>query len=110
MSIVEVSQIDHASVDHASGDLWLTISDHLPWNENEGDHLVLLQEKLNVYLRFVESGEVFEKIPEAVGKKIVINLVGKFPMSVEGKKLFQLAGSAIRHAGLDLQFQLMQPH
>ena len=79
MSIDQTDVIDLAAIDRASGDLWLTISDHLPWDKNEGDHLILLQNKLNAYLRFIESGEVFKKVPAAEGRNIVINLVGKFP-------------------------------
>jgi hypothetical protein len=42
MSIDQPDTIDLATIDTASGDLWLSISDHLPWNESEGDHLVVL--------------------------------------------------------------------
>jgi hypothetical protein len=36
MSIDQTRTIDRATIITASGDLWLTISDHLPWEENEG--------------------------------------------------------------------------
>jgi hypothetical protein len=62
VSIDQTDVVDLATIDKASGDLWLTIVDHLPWDENEGDHLILLQNKLNAYLRFKESGEIFEKV------------------------------------------------
>ncbi|WP_179950121.1 DUF6572 domain-containing protein [Bradyrhizobium sp.] len=81
MSVDQADTIDVATIDKASGELWLTISDHLPWDDNEGDHLVLLQNKLNAYLRFIESGEIFKKVPDAKGRGIVINLVGNFPLS-----------------------------
>jgi hypothetical protein len=80
MSIDQADTIDFATIDKVAGDLWLTISDHLPWDENEGSHLALLQKK-SAYLRFVESGEVFKNVPGAEGRSIVINLVGKFPLS-----------------------------
>lgn len=110
MSIDQVEVVDFATIDKASGDLWLTISDHLPWDGNEGDHLVLLQNKLNAYLRFIESGEVFKKVPEAKGRSIVINLVGKFPLSQKGASFFEKARAATEGAGIRLQFDLMQPH
>jgi hypothetical protein len=65
MTIEQADVIDIATIDHASGDLWLTISDHLPWGEIEGEHLVLLQNKLNAYLGAIESGEIFSKVPGA---------------------------------------------
>jgi hypothetical protein len=38
VSIDQTNVVDLAAIDKASGDLWLTIADHLPWDENEGDH------------------------------------------------------------------------
>jgi hypothetical protein len=110
MSIDQTDAIDFATVDKASGDVWLTISDHLPWNENESDHLVLLQNKLNAYLRFIESGEIFKKVPDAKGRRIVINLVGKFPLSQKADFFFGKARVAVEGAGFRLQFSLMRPN
>lgn len=110
MSIEQVETIDFATIDKASGDLWLTISDHLPWEENEGGHLVLLQNKLNAYLRFIESGEVFKKVPDAKGRNVVINIVGKFPMSQKAELFFGKAQAEIERAGFRLQFSAMRPN
>jgi CRP-like cAMP-binding protein len=107
MSIEQTNSIDFATIDEASGDLWLTISDHLPWEEHENEHLVLLQEKLNAYLRFIESGEVLAEVADAKGRSIVINLVAKFPLSERADLFFQKAAAAIGGAGFRLQFKLM---
>ena len=110
MSIDQTDTIDFATIDKASGDLWLTISDHLPWEGNEGNHLALLQNKLNAYLRFIESGEVFKKVPDAEGRSIVINLVGKFPLSQKADSFFEKARAAIEGAGFRLEFSLVRPN
>jgi hypothetical protein len=110
MSIDQSDTIDFATIDKASGDLWLSISDHLSWDENEGDHLLLLQNKLNAYLRFIESGEILSKVPEARGRSIVINLVGKFPLSQNADFYFRKAQTVIEGAGYRLQFSLMRPN
>ncbi len=110
LSIDQIDAIDFATVDDASGDLWLTISDHLPWEENEAEHLVLLQNKLNAYLRFIESGEVFKKVPGAKGRGIVINLAGKFPLSQKADFFFGKARAAVEDAGFRLQFSLLRPN
>jgi hypothetical protein len=109
MSIDHTDTIDFATIDKTSGDLWLTISDHLSWEENEGNHLVLLQNKLNAYLRFIESGEVFKKVPDAKGRSVVINLVGKFPLSQKADAFFEKARAAIEGSGFRLQFSLIRP-
>jgi uncharacterized protein DUF6572 len=106
MSIEQTDRVDFVTIERESGDVWLTISDHLEWDQYEGEHLVLLQDKLNAYLRFIESGEIFEEVPEAKGRNLVINLAGKFPMNELAKRFFEKARAAIRDAGFDLQFHL----
>ncbi|WP_027572142.1 DUF6572 domain-containing protein [Bradyrhizobium sp. WSM1743] len=108
MSVDQRDTIDFATIDEATGDLWLTISDHLPWDENEENHLVLLQNKLNAYLRFIESGEVLKKVPDARRRRIIINFLGKFPLSQKAEVFFSKARGAIEGAGFRLQFSLMQ--
>ena len=107
MSIDQIEVIDLATIDKVSGDLWLTITDHLSWDANEAEHLALLQNKLNTYLGFIESGELFAKIPEAKGRSIVINLVGKFPLSEQADIFVSKASDAIRGAGFQLQVKLL---
>src|SRR6266540_2021756 len=66
MSISETDKIDVIGIDSASGDVILTVSDHLDW-EDVGTHLLQLQEKLNTYLAFIESGEMLESYPKSAG-------------------------------------------
>lgn len=110
MSVDQTDTIDFATIDGVTGDLWLTISDHLPWDETERKHISLLQDKLNAYLRFVESGEVLKKVPGAEGRGIVIDLVGKFPLSQQAESFFVKARGAVEGAGFRLQFRLMRPN
>jgi len=57
MSIDEVNKIDMIITDKKKTRVGLVISDHLDWEEGEGEHLVLLQDKLNAYVHFIESGK-----------------------------------------------------
>jgi hypothetical protein len=110
MSIDQTDVIDFATIDKASGELWLTITDHLPWEENERIHLDLLQDKLNAYLRFIESGEVFDKLPDAKGRSIAINVVGKFPLSQKAEFFLAKLTAAVEGAGFRLQFSQRDFH
>lgn len=105
MTIEQTTVVDAASLDENTGELILVIADHLSWEGDESRHLTLLQEKLNSYLRFIESGEVFSKIPEARGRNIAINIVGKFELSYQAGIFYHKASEAIRAAGFDLRFQ-----
>ena len=105
MSIDQTDKIDLVNIEHQTGDVLLVISDHLDWNQDEGEHLLMLQAKLNTYLAFVEGGQMYRQIPETMGRRVVINLVGKFPLSEEATKFFGLASQEIHQAGFFLHFE-----
>ena len=56
MGVEQTTVIDAIGIDQVSGAVHLTIADALAW---DAAHLRLLQEKLNAYLAFVESGELY---------------------------------------------------
>jgi hypothetical protein len=109
MTVEDIDKIDFVTGEQKSGDMVLTISDHLDWDENEGEHLLVLQNKLNTYLEFIESGQIYVKFPQAVGRKIVIQVMGKFPLSGEASKFYRLASKAIEDYGYSLRFKRLQP-
>jgi hypothetical protein len=105
MTVEDTDKIDFVTGERRTGDMILTISDHLDWDENEGEHLVVLQKKLNMYLEFIESGQIYAQIPQAAGRKIVIQVMGKYPLSEEAGKFYRLAGKAIESYGYSLRFR-----
>jgi hypothetical protein len=107
VTIQDSNKIDSMGVHRTSGEVWLTISDHLPWTDGEGEHLLLLQEKLDTYLRFVESGEVLQRVPDARDRTIVMHVFGKYPLSEQADSFYRQARSAIEAAGFRLQFTLV---
>src|ERR1700730_9542867 len=109
MTVEDVDKVDRIGVDRKTGDVHLLISDHLDWDQNEGEHLLVLQDKLNTYLEFVESGQLYAKYPRAVGKKIVFEVMGKFALSKEANKFYQIVGKAVQDYGCSLQFVHYQP-
>jgi hypothetical protein len=109
MTVEDIDKVDRIGIDRKTGDVHLLISDHLDWDQNEGEHLFVLQDKLNTYLGFVESGQLYAKYPRAVGKKIIFEVMGKFPLSEEASKFYRLAGKAIQDAGFSLQFVHYKP-
>jgi hypothetical protein len=73
MAIDETSVIDLVSVDDANK-VNLTISDHLDWAET-GKHLVLLQEKIDTYWRYVENGQLYDEYPQTRDRRPAIEVV-----------------------------------
>ena len=43
MTVEDVDKIDFVTGERKTGDMILTISDHLDWGESEGEHLLVLQ-------------------------------------------------------------------
>jgi hypothetical protein len=73
--------------DRKTGDVHLVISDHLDWDENEGEHLLLLQHKVNTYLAFVEGGQLYVEYPRAAGNKIIFYVMAKISVERRGKQI-----------------------
>jgi hypothetical protein len=63
MTVEHSDIIYFVSFEPGAGVVIVTISDHLVWDENEREHLLLLQQKLNTYLEFIESGQLHDDIP-----------------------------------------------
>ncbi len=105
MSLEQGNIIDFISVGKKTGLVNLTIVDSLDWTD-EDRHLVLLQDKVNAYLRFVESGELDLKYPNAVGRQRSINVVAQYEPTEAGFKLIQLIRDLVKGAGFNFQFSL----
>src|SRR4051812_26356010 len=103
MAVDNPDVVDAIGIERASGVVALTISDHLEWGD-DNQHLLALQEKINRYLAFIESGEVFESYPQSVGKPLRIDVVCKYPPSESGKQFLAAARKVIEQAGWSLSW------
>ena len=101
MSIEQTSVIDFISVAGETGNVCLTVSDHLPWN---GDHLLMLQNKLNAYLRFLESGEIYQTYPSARGREFEIRVVTLHRPNELAHAFLKRVGPVVANAGCTLTF------
>jgi hypothetical protein len=75
MSIDQLDKIDIISTT-PQGEVVLHVADHLEW-ENEKEHILLLQDKINAYLQYIESGQVLDDYPNAKNNKVAIEVVFK---------------------------------
>jgi hypothetical protein len=105
MSVDQPKVIDFIGVDKESGDSVLTISDHLDWS-NSREHQMILQDKINSYLAFIESGEVFESYPDSKGRPLVIQVVFKYKPDHEGQQFLARAREVIESAGFSLRYKV----
>jgi hypothetical protein len=107
MTVDQTGVVDFLGVDKTSGEVNLTISDHFVWDENEGEHLLLLQEKINFYLAFILDGQLHTDFPHLQNKPVTIRLFGAYPLSEQAQRFFDLAKGRIEEAGVQLKFKLL---
>src|ERR1700733_5033706 len=106
MSVSDSNVIDIISTD-PNGNIILTISDHLEWDE-ELEHILLLQNKINSYLNFIESGQLHTDYPTSKGKNIIINIYAKFFPNDSAEKFLGMAKAAVQSAGFDLKVSFVK--
>lgn len=104
VSIEQIDVIDFISIDQDDKNVVLTISDHLSWNDK--DHLNLLQTKINSYLGFVESGELFENYPDAKGRSDCIRLACKYELNSIAKDFVDYMKIALAKENIDFSYKL----
>ena len=79
MSIEDAGKVDIIARKGETNTVVLVISDHWPWDDVQG-HLHAIQEKLNSYIAFIETRQLWAvrepKIPE--NPEIEISLVLKY--------------------------------
>ena len=86
--------------------LVLIISDHLAWGEETDDvHLFILQNKINDYLLYIESGEVNEKYSEKDYDKIIIRLITKYTVDSDSARILGLFKDFLNGVGFDFEWK-----
>jgi hypothetical protein len=105
MSVEDTMVIDFIS--EKNNNVVLTISDHLEWDD-ENEHVFLLQEKLNAYLGAIESGQLNEKYPASVGKKITISIILKYEPNEIGVSFLSCINDLLLNAGYNFNYYVLQ--
>jgi len=106
MSIIESGVIDSVIFSENYEDIILLITDHLDWSSTQ-DHLLLLQEKLNTYIKFFESGQLEEDFPDSKYKAIKIMVVGKYELNEKATAFFNSACEFLSNkVNIELLFSL----
>ena len=105
MSVNQTDTID-VIVTSPDGKVVLTISDHHSWDETW--HLQLLQDKINAYLQFIESGQISDNYPNAAGRELIIETVMKYEPNQEGISFLEKAKQIVTKAGIGFQWRVLQ--
>jgi len=105
MTIEQTNKVDIIGQNKKEGYVALTISDHLEWDD-KNLKLQTLQNKINCYLAFIESGQLFEEYPSAEGEEIRIHLHCMHKPNEEGMKFISLISPIIEGAGFKFTWEM----
>jgi hypothetical protein len=113
VTVEQTDVIDLLSID-PQGRIVLTIADHLSWDQDEHQHMWVLQEKLNRYLECIESGEINGLARERLDREIapgavfVISVVAQHSPTPHANAFLMKAAETVRGAGLEWTFRLFR--
>jgi hypothetical protein len=110
MTVEDLDKIDRVYRDPDSGHAVLVITDHLPWDIDEGRHLELLQAKVYRQLDVIESGEIAERVPFARGLPFAIAIYSLFELSQDGRNLVNNLTHYLAGMGIELRWILFDPN
>lgn len=110
MSTIEQSDVIDFLTIADTGSVDLVMVDPLDWSDVHA-HIFALQKKLDRYLDFVESGEVFERFRKlghevARGTPIKITVVARYPLPDEPRAFFDYAQGIVIKSGIQLHHQV----
>ena len=89
MSILENVLIDGMGIRDDEKELVFMVTDHLEW-KNEGEHLFLLQDKLNAYLAYIEAREFQDVYPKQDFESFCIEVYFEYSPTENCVKFFEV--------------------
>lgn len=101
MTVENENQIDAMGIEAATGKLVLTISDHLAWSD-ANTHLHAIEAKVNAYLAFIQSGQLFEENSDARDRQVKIAIYQKNPEPPEVKPILYKLAQHLEFIGIEL--------
>ena len=104
MTIDNTTVVDLVDTDPHTGDLCLIISDHLDWYD-AGSKLKILAAKIEAYVHAIDSGEIYETIPEHRNRPVRIEVFSLHPPSQPAAKPLRSIRDQLASHGVG--FQLM---
>ncbi len=108
-TIEDTDKIDAIGINKSTGKVILKIFDHLDWSD-EPRHLYLLQEKLNGYIRFFESQEIYSAYPAAKGKELAVSIDFANALSVNAIRFIDTTHQVMQEAGITLSINGIDPN
>jgi len=104
MAVDDPTTIDFVST--KDGVVTLSVADHLDWSDQD-THLARLQDKLNTYAEFINSGELVEKFPESADRRPLIKVHFVHSPTAAAKDFLAKAASAVEAEGISFSYDTL---
>lgn len=105
MSVVESNKIDAMGKSKENRELIFLITDHLDW-ENEHEHLLILQNKINSYLEFIESKQYLETYSQDIFEGYVIEIHFQHEMSENCFKFLEVVANQVEELNIKIRVEV----
>jgi hypothetical protein len=102
MAVDNFDAVDFVGISK-TGEVVLTVADHLPWDK-DNEHLAILQSKLNLYLDFIQAGQLSEQYPKHVGQPLRIDVACLYKPSRDGTRFLELCRETMEQHGWSLSW------
>ncbi|GFZ30406.1 hypothetical protein CSC2_09320 [Clostridium zeae] len=99
MSVLEKDKIDAIGINKDSSRIILMISDHLSWDK-EHEHLILLQEKVNSYINFIEDKQFKVIYPNIDISEYTIEIHFKYSITKNCYKFLEVVNKKLNKLGI----------
>jgi len=101
MSVSEPATLDGFAIGN-NGEAVLMLFDHLPW-DNEGEHLMILQEKINSYIAYIETKQYEKQAPGQVIDRFIIDVSFLHGVTDNASAFLQHVATQIEPLNITLQ-------
>ena len=94
MSILEKDILDGVAISKKDNNLILFLSDELDFKD-EYNHLLLLQDKINSYIAYIETEQYKEEYPDYLFNDIIVEIHFKYEPTNNCKHFIEVVNSII---------------
>lgn len=107
MSVVDNKTVDGIALTDDKSGIILLITDHLDW-EDEYKHLILLQEKINAYVSFIEERQYVEIYPCESINYSLIEVHFLYNLTCNAEKFIHTVNNQLNELGIGIRYYISE--
>lgn len=109
MSVLERETVDGMALDQDGKGIRLLISDHLDWN-NEYNHLLVLQEKINAYIVFCEEHQYNQIYPNMLIEYAILEIHFKYEPTAKAMNFLGQVQRQVNDLGIMIECHITEEY